>query len=98
MNLLCPSFVRRKAVWGPKRIVWPLLLMFLGFARMASADGRHVRHVYSEEGGQPGSHVKHYQLDDELDRRSNDGKSSVKTSRVIVELVPGAKVPQEFRR
>jgi serine protease AprX len=65
---------------------------------MASADGRHVRHVSSEEGGQPGSHVKHYQLDDELDRRSNDGKSSVKTSRVIVELVPGAKLPKEFKR
>jgi serine protease AprX len=72
--------------------------MFLGFAPMASADGRHVRHVSSEEGGQPGSHVKHYQLDDELDRRSNDGKSSVKTSRVIVELVPGAKLPKEFKR
>src|SRR5260370_37926107 len=98
MTPVCPSYVRRKAVWGPKRIVWPILLMVLGWAPMASADGRHVRHVSSEEGGQPGSDVKQYQLDEELDRRSNDSKSSVKTSRVIVELVRGAKLPQEFKR
>src|SRR6266508_1390644 len=97
MNLLCPSYVRRKAVWGPKRIVWPTLLIMLGFAQLASADGRHVRHAPVKKAGASGSSVTNYRLDAELQRRSTDPNGSVNTSRVIVELVPGAQVPSEFK-
>src|SRR5258708_37977831 len=92
MNLLCPSYVRRKAVWGPKRIVWPLLLILLGFTRIASAQGQQTR-----LGSGQSSHAKSYQLDDELERRANDPNGSVNTSSVIAELVPGAKLPPEFK-
>jgi serine protease AprX len=97
MNLLCPSYVRRKAVWGPKRIVWPTLVILLGFAQLASADGRHVRHAPVKKASAPGSNVKNYRLDAELQRRSTDPNGSVNTSRVIVELVPGAQLPNEFK-
>jgi serine protease AprX len=97
MNLLCPSYVRRKAVWGPKRIVWPTLLLLLGVAQFAAADGRHVRHRPAKKAGLPGAHVKNYRLDDALERLSTDRNGSVNTSRVIVELVPGAQLPNEFK-
>ena len=97
MNLICPSYVRRKAVWGPKRIVWPLLLILLGIAPYVSADGRHVRPAPVKKAGAPGSNVKNYRLDAELQRRSTDPNGSVNTSRVIVELVPGAQLPSEFK-
>src|ERR1700704_2707234 len=98
MNLLCPSYVRRKAVWGPKRIVWPLLLILLGIAPYVSADGRHVRPAQKKRAAAPSSQVKNYRLDHELDNRSNDRNGSVNTSRVIVELVPGAELPKDFKR
>ena len=97
MTLLCPSYVRRKAVWGPKRIVWPLLVALLGFAPFASADSRHVRQAPVKQAGAPGSTVKNYRLDDELETRAADRNGSVNTSRVIVELVPGAQLPSEFK-
>src|SRR6266536_408338 len=97
MNQLRPSYIRRKAVWGPKRIVWPLLAVLLGFAPAASADSRHVRPAPVKKAGAPGSNVKNYRLDAELERRSTDRNGSVNTSRVIVELVPGAQLPSEFK-
>src|SRR5437867_3152900 len=97
MSLLCPSYIRRKAVWGPKRIVWPLLVALLGFAQFASADGRHVRHRPARKAGLPGAHVKNYRLDDALENLSKDRNGSVNTSRVIVELKPGHQLPNEFK-
>ena len=97
MNLLCPSYVRRKAVWGPKRIVWPTLVILLGLAQFASADGRHVRQPPRQKAVTPGSNVSNYVLDRELERRAGDPNGSVNTSRVIVELVPGAQLPSEFK-
>jgi serine protease AprX len=97
MTLLCPSYVRRKAVWGPKRIVWPTLIVLLGFAHLAAAEGRHIRQAPVKKAGMPGSYVKNYHLDAELERRSTDPNGSVNTSRVIVELVPGAALPSEFK-
>jgi serine protease AprX len=97
MNLLCPSYVRRKAVWGPKRIVWPLLLVLLGIAPYVSASGQHVRPGPAKKSGMPGAHVKNYQLDDALETLSTDRNGSVNTSRVIVELKPGAQLPNEFK-
>src|SRR5882672_5528361 len=98
MNPLCPSYVRRKAVWGPKRIVWPVLLILLGIAPIASADGRHYRQAPKKKAGVPSSHLKNYRLDNELDQRSGDRNGSVNTTRVIVELLPGAELPKDFKR
>ena len=97
MNRLCTSSVRRKAVWGPKRIVWPTLLLVLGFAQFAAADGRHVRHRHVKKPGHFGRFVRDYRLDDALEARSKDRNGSVNTSRVIVELKPGHELPREFK-
>jgi serine protease AprX len=72
--------------------------MLLGIAPYVSADGRHVRSGEKKSAGAPSSHVKNYRLDEELDRRSNDRNGAVNTSRVIVELLPGARLPQELKR
>jgi len=77
--------------------VWPLLVALLGFAPFASADSRHVRQAPVKQAGAPGSTVKNYRLDDELETRAADRNGSVNTSRVIVELVPGAQLPSEFK-
>jgi serine protease AprX len=45
----------------------------------------------------PGAHVKNYHLDNALEELSKDRNGSVNTSRVIVELKPGHKLPSEFK-
>src|SRR4029077_20398302 len=98
MTQLRTSFIRRKAVWGPRRIVWPLLMLLLGIApAIASADGKHVRHRPIKKPGQFGRFVENYHLDDTLEARSRDRNGSVNTSRVIVELKPGHQLPNEFK-
>jgi serine protease AprX len=97
MTQLRPSYVRRKAVWGPKRIVWPTLLLLLGFAQFAAADGRHVPHRPIKKPGQPGKFAKNYHLDNALEELSKDRNGSRNTSRVIVELKPGHELPREFK-
>src|SRR5262245_2843197 len=98
MTQLCTSHVRRKAVWGPRRIVWPLLILLLGIApRIASADGRHIPHRPIKKPGHLGKFVKNYHLDDALEALSKDRNGSVNTSRVIVELKPGHELPREFK-
>src|ERR1044072_911543 len=97
MNLLCPSFIRRKAVWGPKRIVWPLLIVLLGIAPVASAAGRHYRNAPKKKAGVPSRGLKNYRLDSELERRSGDRNGAVNKTRVIVELVPGARLPEALK-
>src|SRR5262245_43462096 len=97
MNLLCPSSIRRKAVWGPKRIVWPTLLLLLGLAHFSAADGRHVPHRPAKKRGQPGKFAKNYHLDNALEERAKDRNGAVNTSRVIVELKPGHELPREFK-
>jgi serine protease AprX len=47
--------------------------------------------------GAPGSLVKNYKLDDALTDRANRGNPFA-TTRVIVTLVPGAKLPNEFKK
>jgi serine protease AprX len=93
--------VRRKAVWGPKRIL-SLAVMLFALAPHAAAEGRHGRSAdkRSADTKTPGvqSHkVKTYKIDDELLRRSGDGNKNA-TTRVIVTLAPGAKLPAEFRQ
>ncbi len=68
MTQLRPSYIRRKAVWGPKRIVWPLLILLLGIApAFASAAGRHYRQAPKKKPGALGTRVKDYRLDAELE-------------------------------
>jgi subtilisin family serine protease len=98
MTQLCTSHVRRKAVWGPRRIVWPLLILLLGIApQIASADGRHIPHRPIKKPGHLGKFVKNYHLDDALEELAKDRNGSVNTSRVIVELKPGHELPPEFK-
>ena len=97
MTQLRPSYIRHKAVWGPKRIVWPVLLVLLGFAPIASAKDGHTRQAPSQRPATPGSSVKGYKLDRELARRANGGRGGDVTP-VILELVPGAQLPPEFKK
>jgi len=68
------------------------VLAILGLATHAAASPPGGRRM-------PGvpSNVKTYRLDDELNRRANDSNPR-HTTRVIVELVPGAKLPSEFKQ
>jgi serine protease AprX len=90
------SSLRRKAVWGPKRVI-SLGLILLAIAPYAAAEGRHQRSAGKKRPGAPSSRVKNYRIDDELVRRSGDRNQS-RTTRVIVTLTAGAKLPAEFKR
>jgi serine protease AprX len=90
------SSLRRKAVWGPKRVI-SFGLILLAIAPYAAAEGRHQRSAGKKRPGAPSSRVKNYRIDDELVRRSGDRNQS-RTTRVIVTLTAGAKLPAEFKR
>jgi serine protease AprX len=87
---------RRKAVWGPKRGLAVLFLLFLGLAPSTAVAKSHSQQAPKKPAGGPGSAAKAYRLDDELADRASRGNPTL-TTRVIVTLVPGAKVPNEFR-
>src|SRR5262245_45033869 len=96
MNLVFVNRIRRKAVWGPKR---PLLAALLAAGCLASSAAAAAPH-HSQQGkkGQPGapnSSVHGYQIDDELSRRSKDTNPR-DTTRVIVTVAPGTKLPGDF--
>src|SRR5262245_31909828 len=100
MKLPAPSRVRRKAVWGSKALLLALVLGLTGVTTDVAAAPR--KHRHSRQGakarpGVPGSQVKRYRLDDELSRRAED-KNPRHTTRVIVTLIPGAKLPAVFER
>jgi serine protease AprX len=100
MNLPVDPRVRRKAVWGSKALLLALVMGLAGVTTDVAAAPR--KHHHSREGakarpGVPGAQVKRYRLDDELTRRSED-KNPRHTTRVIVTLVPGAKLPAAFER
>jgi serine protease AprX len=88
--------LRRKAVWGPKRVI-SLVLILLAIAPFAAAEGRHERSAGKKRPGAPSSRVKSYKIDDELVARSGD-RDQNRTTRVIVTLAPGAKLPAELKR
>src|SRR6185295_6459098 len=100
MNLSVNPRVRRKAVWGSKAL---LLALALGLAGVTTdVDAAPRRHRHSRQGakarpGVPGAQVKRYRLDDELTRRAED-RNTRHTTRVIVTLVPSAKLPNAFAR
>jgi serine protease AprX len=57
----------------------------------------HNREGARKTAGAPSSRVKDYKIDGELSRRSGD-RNQNNTTRVIVTLAPGAKLPAEFKR
>src|SRR5690242_7274784 len=97
MNLVFTNSTRRKAVWGPKRTVLAAL-MALGIAAPAGAAGDHHHQGPKAKPGRPNHFAKNYKLDDELEGRSKDKNGSLRTTKVIVTLVPGADVPPQFKQ
>src|SRR3954467_13086803 len=91
---------RRKAVWGPKRTLAALVVLCVAGLGVSSADAKpqHTRQAPHKTAGAPGAFVKNYKLDDELSDRSNRATAALTTTRVIVTLVPGAKLPGEFKK
>jgi len=92
---------RRKAVWGPKRtLALGALALFcvtgLGVSP-AAAKPQHQQQGPKKAPGAPGALVKNYKLDNELSDRADKGNAS-QTTRVIVELNPGVKLPGEFKK
>src|SRR3954471_1952246 len=97
MNLNVCFPVRRKAVWGPKRIATALAFTLACLGPHTAAANTHSQQGASKPAGVPSKSVKQYKLDDELTRRSL-GKDSQATTRVIVTLQPGAQLPAEFKK
>src|SRR6266545_963265 len=94
--MLNSSFVRTirpKAVWGPKRTIAGVALALIGLTSnaIAAAPDHAVRNA---QVGRPNSNAKPYKLDHELTARAD--KSADRTTRIIVELLPGAKLPPQF--
>jgi serine protease AprX len=93
---ICVGLLRRKAVWGPKStLAAAALLLLVAFAPNAMAEGNHSHSAHKATPGRPNSIVKGYKLDHELEHRATKSEPNHKT-RVIVELVPGAKLPASF--
>jgi serine protease AprX len=98
MNQCATPRVKRKAVWGFTPFVLSLAVLGLVSSSAAAAPKQHHRRqAATARPGVPSAHVKAYKMDDELTRRSqrNNWRN---TTRVIVTLVPGAKLPNEFKR
>ena len=90
--------VRRKAVWGPKRTVGALCLLLVGGLLVSPADAKtHSRQAPKKQAGAPGSFAKNYRIDDTLSDVALHGNPNL-TTRVIVTLVPGATLPNEFKK
>ena len=98
MSRLSMSSSRRKAVWGPKRtLLSALLVMFAAAPGVALANGHHSHQGKKARAGRPNSFARNYRMDDEITRRSSD-RNVLHTTRVVVELVPGAQLPPEFKQ
>jgi subtilisin family serine protease len=96
MNLVFVHRIRRKAVWGPKRVGLALLIALLGLSPTAfAAEHHHARSGKKAKPGAPNSSVRGYQIDRELTRRAADTNPR-NTSRVIVTWAPGTELPGEF--
>ena len=96
--MICPVSVgttRRKAVWGPKRLLALMALMGVALVPKATAEGLHGHAVATSAAGHPNSRATAYKLDTELETRATTNNQS-RTTRVIVELVQGAKLPPQF--
>jgi len=85
-----------------RRLLVLSAVLLMGAVPVAQAAGapRGTSHVHQTQPphvrpGHAGSFVKNYKLDDEVTRRA--GGNPLHTSRVIVELVPGAAIPPQFK-
>ena len=83
-------------MWGAKLALAVAVFLVVGLASNAFADGRHTRTAKKVRPGQEQSQAKQYKFDDEVTRRSNG--NPLRTSSVIITLVPGAQVPSEFKK
>ena len=82
-------------MWGPKRMLAAAALIGVALAPNATAAGLHGRAAGRSAPGRPNSRAAAYKLDTELETRATTN-SQTRTTRVIVELVPGAKLPAQF--
>src|SRR5438093_6750999 len=96
-STLIARHVRRKAVWGPKRIVTLLMIGLLGFAPQALASGKHLLNAPTSKPGVPGNKAQHPKLDHDSTYRAEHLDPNGTTS-VIVTLQPGAKLPGDFAK
>ena len=60
-------------------------------------ESRHHQKAPHKRPGAPGFNVKNYKVDDEVTKRADRG-NPLRTSSVIVTLVPGAVLPPEFKK
>jgi len=96
--------IRRKTVWGRSVVHWAVALLIAGFSSIGLAaspgaagdQSAHRNQPPKAKPGAPSSRVKNYKVDDEVQRRGKENPSG--KTQVIVELVPGAKLPAEFKR
>src|SRR5919108_6257539 len=83
---------------GVRKAKWKVLVLLLGMATLITTDAAAQSTKYAKATpGLPSSRVKGYKLDDELSRRAKTGNPTG-TTRVILELVPGAQLPPELRK
>ena len=97
MKLPVVTLSRQKAVWGPNRILTILALSMLGLVPSLAAAKTHSYDAPKKKAGSPSANVKNYKLDDQVTDRAARG-NPLHTTRVIVTLAPGAKLPQEFKK
>src|SRR5205085_2616234 len=94
------SGTRRKAVWGPKRVLCAGLLLVAtastGAAASTPSGSRHHRPVPVATPGAPSARVKNYKIDDETAKHA--GSNPLLSSRVIVTLNHGAQLPPQFKK
>jgi len=95
MSVSSTDSVRRKAVWGARRTVAGLGLGLLLFSSSSVFAASHHARTQKARPGRPNSLAKGYKVDGELAKRSHG--NGLATTRVIVELRPGAAVPPSYR-
>ena len=91
----CVQGVRRKAVWGPGRVLTAAALSMC-LAAPAMAAGRHPNAAFrTARPGGPNSNAAHHKLDRSLADRASG--LALGTSKVIVTLKPGYTLPAALR-
>src|SRR5262245_28748836 len=67
-------------------------------AKQASHETRHRAQGTKAQPAAPNSRVRNYKFDNEVERRIRQGNPDRTLTRVIVTMLPGAKLPAELRR